>query len=55
MSKNDLRIRQQSYRSDKFPVEEYILNFDVLNSTAKQARELIAWLQLELKATRNMK
>lgn len=37
-----------------FPIEKYILNFDVLNSTAEQARELVAWLQLELIAMRNI-
>lgn len=49
------RIKQHNYELEDFPVEEYILNFDVLNSTAEQARELVAWLQLELKLQQNMK
>lgn len=31
-------------------IKEYLLNFDVLNSTGQEARDLIAWLQLEIKA-----
>lgn len=54
MDKFDLNIKQLVYKPTDFPIEEYILNFDVLNSTAKQARELLAWLQLELKAMRNI-
>lgn len=30
-------------------MKESILSFDVLNATEQQARELIAWLQLEFK------
>lgn len=30
-------------------VERYLLNFDVMNKSGEEARELIAWLQLELK------
>ena len=54
MGKFDLNIKQQVYKPVDLPIEEYILNFDVLNSTAEQARELVAWLQLEIKAIRNI-
>lgn len=30
-------------------VEKSLLNFDVMNKSGEEARELIAWLQLELK------
>lgn len=29
-------------------IEKYLLNFDVLNKSGEEARELIAWLQMEL-------
>ncbi|MCD8253528.1 MAG: hypothetical protein LUD40_16725 [Phocaeicola dorei] len=55
MSKNNLSLEHQEYKlNGNLPIEEHILNFDVLNSTAEQARELVAWLQLELKAMRNI-
>lgn len=33
-------------------VEAYLLNFDVLNKSGEEARELIAWLQMELKTNK---
>lgn len=54
MGEFDLNIKQHVYRPVDLSIEEHILNFDVLNSTAEQARELLAWLQLELKAMRNI-
>lgn len=54
MGEFDLNIKQHVYRPVDLPIEEHILNFDVLNSTAEQARELLAWLQLELKAIRSV-
>lgn len=48
------KIKQRKYTSNDLPIEEHILNFDVLYSTAEQARELVAWLQLELIAMRNI-
>lgn len=30
-------------------IKKYILEFDVLNAPENEARELLAWLQLELK------
>ena len=45
MGKSVLNIKRQPCIS----IDEYILNFDVLNSTPEQARELVAWLQVELK------
>ncbi len=54
MSKNNLSLEHQKYKLDEnLSIEEHILNFDVLHSTAEQARELVAWLQLEIKATQN--
>lgn len=29
-------------------IEKYLLNFDVLNKSGEEARELTAWLQMEL-------
>lgn len=55
MSKNNLSLEhQESKLNENLPIEEHILNFDVLHSTAEQARELVAWLQLEIKAIRNI-
>lgn len=55
MSKNNLSLEhQESKLNENLPIEEHILNFDVLHSTAEQARELVAWLQLELKAIRSV-
>lgn len=53
MGEFDFNIKQQVYKPVDLPIEKYILNFDVLHSTAEQARELVAWLQLEIKATQN--
>lgn len=50
----DLNIKQYVYKPVDLAIEEHILSFDVLNSTAEQARELVAWLQLEIKAIRNI-
>lgn len=36
-------------------VERYLLNFDVMNKSGEEARELIAWLQLELKTNNKRK
>lgn len=34
-------------------IKKYLLEFDVLKSTGQEARNLIAWLQLEIKANEN--
>lgn len=36
-------------------VERYLLDFDVMNRSGEEARELIAWLQLELKTHNGLK
>ena len=53
MDKYSFKTKQRDYKVDTLSIEKYILNFDVLDSTAEQARELVAWLQLELKVMQN--
>lgn len=55
MGKSAFNTKQQIYKPGDLLIEEHIINFDVINSTAEQVRELLAWLQLELKAMRNIK
>lgn len=43
-------IEKQKYGNTTYIlVEKSILEFDVLNAPENEARELLAWLQLELK------
>lgn len=46
----NMSIEEQNYRNNTYIlVEKSILEFDVLNAPENEARELLAWLQLELK------
>lgn len=50
-----MSIEEQKYGNAAYIlVEKSILEFDVLNAPENEARELLAWLQLELTAMRNI-
>lgn len=51
----NMSIEEQNQRNNTYIlVEKSILEFDVLNAPENEARELLAWLQLELIAMRNI-
>lgn len=51
----NMSIEEQNQRNNTYIlVEKSILEFDVLNAPENEARELLAWLQSELIAMRNI-